>query len=378
MGTIVDRIVATEVMVHARTGYVDRPAFGDSIFDKASKWLVEVCTSDGLVGCGESWRGVSRGDVESSARSILGRPLSDFPWRWEPPPDFSDNDMFGHLTPPVPHRLYERSFGSSGGMHALRVALDDLLARQQGVPLHHLFGGACRPSVPTSWWMGRTDPEHAARQMEVGLALGFTGVKFKAAAEDDILGSVKAIKHVAGDQATVGIDPNHRFYRLSEAVRIARQLETFDHVLLEDPFPFDVEEWGLFRQKTTVPLALHAGPLHLALAHHSCDYANLGGSAWGFLADAHMAARFGVLCWHGSGLELGFLDAYRLHLSAAARTCALPGDSVGHLIRQDDLIEEALVVRDGAIEVPCGPGLGVTPDRAAIARHTCSQFVLTK
>ncbi|MFH1569993.1 MAG: enolase C-terminal domain-like protein [Gemmatimonadota bacterium] len=377
MQPIIDRILATEVVVHARAGYVDRPAFGDSIFDKASKWLLEVRTSDGLVGYGESSRGVSRADVEGSARTVLGRPLQDFPWRAQPLPDFSDNDMFGHRTPPVPHRLYERSFGTSGGMQALRVALDDLLAKQQGVPLHHLFGGACRPSVPTSWWMGRTDPEHAARQMEIGVALGFTGAKFKAAAEDDIRGSVRAIKQVAGEQATVGIDPNFRFYRLSEAVRLARQLEEFDRVLLEDPFPFDVEEWRLFRQKTSVPLALHSGPLPLALAHHCCDYANLGGAAFSFMAGAHMASHFHVLCWHGSGLELGILDAYRLHLAAATPSCVLPGDSVGPFIRADDLIEEALVVRDGAIEVPTGVGLGVTPDRKAIEKHTCSQLVLT-
>lgn len=378
MATIIDRVTATEVIVHAREGYVDRPAFGASIFDKASKWLLEISTSDGLVGYGESSRGVSRADVEHSARAILGRPLLDFPWGAQTPPDFSDNDMFGHQAPPVPHRLHERSFGASAGMQAVRVALDDLLAKRQGVPLHDLFGGACRHRVPTSWWMGRTDAEHAARQMAIGVELGFTGVKFKAAAEDDVVGAVRAIKAVAGDRATVGIDPNLRFYRLSEAARIARQLEPFDGIVLEDPFPFDLEEWRLLRQKTSVPLALHSGgQLHVALANHCCDYVNLGGSPATFMANAHMAACYNVLCWHGSGLELGILDAYRLHLAAATRTCVVPGDSVGHLIRQDDLIEEALVVEDGAIRVPSGPGLGVTPDRSAIDHHTCSRMELS-
>ena len=137
-------------------------------------------------------------------------------------------------------------------------------------------------------------------------------------------------------------------------------------------------KWLLLRQKTSVPLALHSGgQLHVALANHCCDFVNLGGSPGTFMANAHMAACFNVLCWHGSGLKLGILDAYRLHLAAATRTCVVPGDSVGHLIRQDDLIEEALVVEDGAIRVPAGPGLGVTPDRSAIEHHACSQLVLT-
>lgn len=376
MGTRIERIVATEVVVHAREGYVDRPAFGESIFDKASKWLLEVSTSDGLVGLGESARGVSEADVEHSARSVLGKSLASFPWRFQLPPNFSDDDMFGHETPPVPHRLFEREFVSTGGWQAVRVALDDLIAKRQGVPLHDLFGGACRRAVPTSWWMGRTDASHATRQMQIGLELGFTGVKFKAAAEDDIVGSVKAIKEVAGDKATIGIDPNLRFYRLAEAVRIARELEGFDNVLLEDPFPFDVEEWQLFRQKTSVPLALHSsGPLHPALANHCCDFANLWGGAWAFMADAHMASRFHVPCWHASGLELGVLDAYRLHLACATPTCVLPGDSVGHVIRGDDLIEEPLVVRDGAIQVPSGPGIGVALDREAVEKHARNRLV---
>jgi muconate cycloisomerase len=377
MRTTIERIRASEVIVHAHEGYVDRPAFGPSIFDKASKWLLEIFTDDGLVGYGESSRGVSKTDVEHSARMVIGKPLTDFPWRAEPAPDFSDDDMFGHRTPPVPHRLYEREFGSSSGMAAVRVALDDLLAKRQGVPLHDLFGGACRHSVPTSWWMGRTDAEHAARQMEIGLEMGFTGIKLKAAAEDDVLGIVQAIKKVAGDKASIGIDPNQRFYRLSEAVRIAHQLEAFDNILFEDPFPFDVDEWRLFRQKTTVPLALHSGgPLPLALANHCCDFLNLSGGAFAFMANAHLAARYQVLCWHGSGLELGILDAYRLHLAATTRTCMLTGDTVGHRIRSDDLIEEALVVEDGAILVPPGAGIGVTLDQQAVDKHLVSRFEL--
>ena len=128
MDAVIGKIVATEVVVHAREGFVDRPEFGASIFDKASKWLLEVFAGDGLVGYGESARGVSRSDVEHSARTVLGRPLRELPWRFQVLPDFRDNDMFGHSAPPVPHRLHERTFGSSGGMSAVRVALHDLIA----------------------------------------------------------------------------------------------------------------------------------------------------------------------------------------------------------------------------------------------------------
>ena len=64
MPSTIQRIRATEVIVHAREGYVDRPAFGPSLFDKQSKWMLELFTDDGLVGYGETPRGVGFGEVQ--------------------------------------------------------------------------------------------------------------------------------------------------------------------------------------------------------------------------------------------------------------------------------------------------------------------------
>ena len=166
------------------------------------------------------------------------------------PADMSSNDMFGHLALPVPHRPYEREFPGNGGDIGVEVAIHDLLGKATGLRACDLYGGAQREWVPTSWWMGRSDPEHAARQMEAGLKLGFNSMKMKAAAEDDIVGIVKSIKNVAGDDTEVIIDPNRRFYRACEALEIARRLEPLGNVILEDPMPFDIEVWRLLRQMT--------------------------------------------------------------------------------------------------------------------------------
>jgi len=374
MKSTIQRIVATEVIVHAREGYVDRPAFGPSIFDKASKWIIEMFTDDGLVGYGETHRGAGLGEVQWAARHVLGKPLSSLSWANPVPSNLDDNDMFGHRDPPVPHRPYEHDFGIGSGGLAIGVAVCDLISKAAGMRMCDLFGGAHRQWVPTDWWMGRSDPEHAARQMEVALKLGFNSLKMKAALEDDIVGIVRAIKKVAGQKTRVLIDPNRRFYRVAEAIPLARELEPLGNVVFEDPFPFKAHDWQLFRQKTTIPLAAHAAvEPHLALAGDCCDYINLSPPAQKFIADARMAARFGVPCWAGSGLELGILDAYILHYSAAALTCALPGDAQGHLIREDDLIEQPFEIKDGAIRLPDGPGLGVTLDQVALKKYACSR-----
>lgn len=374
MSTI-KRIVATEVIVHAHEGYVDRPAFGPSLFDKPSKWMIEMFTDDGLIGYGETLRRTGLSDVQWAAQQVLGKHLRTIHWGNPLPPDLSTQDALGHMNPPVPHRMYEREFGLSRGGIGVCIAIQDLIAKSVGLRLCELFGGAHREAVATDWWIGRSDGEHAARQMEIGLKRGYNSLKMKAAAEDDLVGVVRAVKKVAGEHTRIVIDPNQRFYRLCEAVRIARELEGFTNVVFEDPFPFDIEEWRLFRQKTTIPLTLHgAGAAHVGLANHCCDYVNLGYPAQRFLGDAHMARKFGALCWGGSGVELGVFDAYMLHYAAAAPNCVLPGDAFGHDLRVDDLIVEKLQAKDGAIALPQAPGLGVTIDHAAMKKHMINRW----
>lgn len=372
MNPVISRVVVHQVIVPAREGHVDCPGFGDSLFDKTPKWMLEVYTDSGLVGYGESMRGTSESDLRWGIQQILGRKLLSLSWLNPVSPNLSGDGFHPH--PPKPYPFHEFEFPALGHL-GLQVAVLDLWGKCLGVPLYQILGGAHRERVATSWWFGRSEPDHAARQMEIGMKHGFRGVKIKATAEDDVVGIVRAIKSVAGADALVVIDPNRRFYRLSETLKISHRLEEeFSHVMLEDPFPFDVREWQLLREKTSLPIALHTGDISLGLSEHCCDHVNVGYPLASFLGDAHMAFRFKKLCWHGSGVELGVLDAYMVHCAAVAKACALPGDAMGHRIRSDDLIEEELELKDGAIRVPTRPGLGVTLDHAAMKRYLKSQF----
>ncbi len=376
LNTRINSITAHEVIVPARTGYVDRPEFGDSIFDKTSKWIIEVQTDSGLTGIGETERGCDGESVRRGAEQIIGKRLADLNRREPLLPDWEGHDMYGHPSPPVPPRLDECEWPASPAMTAFRIAIHDLWGKAMGVPVHALFPERkCRDEVKVSWWFGRSDPEHAAQQMQIGLEQGFTSVKFKAAAEDDVPGIVRAIRSVAGPETQIIIDPNERFYRLSETLAIVRKLEEFENIILEDPFPFRAEEWSLLRQKTTLPLAVHghSGAALLYGPERPFDFVNIGGADFLFLAE--LAWHYQMRCWYGSGLELGILDTWILHQSAVARACTLPND-VGHHIREDDLIVETLEVQNGQIRVPNAPGLGVTLDQDALKHYSINTFTV--
>jgi len=368
--SIITHINCTEVIVHAKEGYVDRPGFGPSIFDKGSKWMIEMRTDDGLIGFGETPRNTGLAGVQWAAQQVIGKKLRDIPWTQPIPTNWGAHDALGHVNPPVPHRLYERDMGTDGAAIGVGMAVQDLIAKSAQMRLVDLFGGAHRESVRTDWWIGRTDPAHITQQMSIGMELGYNSIKMKAAAEDDIPGIVKAFKDIAGDAARMVIDPNQRFYRVSEAIRIAHKIEQYENVIFEDPFPFDIYEWQLFRQKTSIPLTMHCTTsVHIALANNCCDYVNLVYPAQRFIADGHMAAQFGKLCWAGSGVELGIFDAYILHYCAATRVCVLPGDAFGHDIRENDLINETLQAHNGEIPLPTGLGLGVSIDQDALKHY---------
>ena len=68
---------------------------------------------------------------------------------------------------------------------------------------------------------------------------------------------------------------------------------------------------------------------------------------------------------------LGPMEAFGIHLAAAMKTAVLP--SITYVFSQhlyeDDLIVEEFKFKDGEVEVPKEPGLGVTVDDEALEKY---------
>ena len=68
--------------------------------------------------------------------------------------------------------------------------------------------------------------------------------------------------------------------------------------------------------------------------------------------------------WHGSGHELGILDAVMLH-SCAAANCTLPSDILSYE-RVDDVIVKPIDIRESYAYPSGRPGLGIELDQDAV------------
>jgi muconate cycloisomerase len=369
------RIDVDEVAVPCKPDTVNSPEWGVDAWESMARFIVRLHTDDGLTGVGETQRGVAEGAVRAAAESLLGADPLALPWQELPLLPEMSAMLVGWNAPAYPPRPHELPASLRNPAYdAFEMAILDLAGKALGVPVHRLLGGAYRERVPVDFWIGRRTPADAARKAREARALGYTGLKMKAAAEDPMVERVRAIAEAAGDDFLLVIDPNERFYRPAEALRIAKDLEGFRGIrVFEDPFPkWNLDGYRQFRAATTIPVALHLGDAQTlinAIKADACDHVNLGGGLAIFPRLAAIADAAGMWCWHGSGVDLGIREAAYLHAACLARNCLLNSDIFGRLIREHDLLTTPLTIRDGLATVPTGPGLGVELDLAAVEHY---------
>lgn len=361
-----------KVRVPMKPDTVNSPDWGPAGFDEVPKFIIRIETDEGVYGLGETARGEREEQVARWAAHLRGRDPLAMNWQDLPAPA-GGFALVGQDSQKYPPRPHEPEFAWDPVYDAIEMAIYDLVGRALGVPVCRLLGGAWRDRVLVDYWFGRMSPEDCARKARVAVAQGFQGLKMKCALEDPMVERVRAITEAAGPAFRITIDPNERFYRPAEAIRLARELEGYNVEVFEDPFPkWNLDWYVLFRQKTTIPVAMHlADPRAVitAIKHEASDYFNLGGPMAQFVKTAAIADAAGAPCWHGSGVDLGIRDASYIHACAAARSCTLASDIIGNFLREDDLIVEPLRFERGYAMVPQNPGLGVELDEAALEHY---------
>ncbi len=84
---------------------------------------------------------------------------------------------------------------------------------------------------------------------------------------------------------------------------------------------------------------------------------------------ADIAGAFGMRGYIGGALESIIGASAGLHVAAASPAVDLGCEMTGQYLLSQDIGTERLELRDGALVVPTGPGLGVELDEEVIERH---------
>ncbi len=251
---------------------------------------------------------------------------------------------------------------------AIDCALHDLNARLLGVPLHQLFGGKLRDSVPILRILAIKAPEEMAAQAQKLTDSGYRYLKIKVHGEmKEDVARVRAIRAQVGDAVHLTIDANQS-YSVKDAIAAITRMAEFDIDLVEQPVAAG-DLAGLKLVTESVPVTVEADEsaasvadvMHL-VANRVVDAVSLKIPKLGGLRNTLAAARIceaGHIRYRmGAAVGSRLLSAHAMHMAAC-----LPGVDyaceLGEFARLLDDPFEGIEIENGCLALPDGAGSGV-------------------
>lgn len=254
------------------------------------------------------------------------------------------------------------------------MAVADLAARRAGLDMTRFLGGtpASRVAVYASTPSGGELGERCASIQ----ASGHDAVKLKIGydARTD-LSAVTLARSALGPEFALMVDANQA-WTCDEAISRIAALAPYRLDFVEEPLRADAASqlWLRLAHASSVPLAAgenirgeeafaeHVNTRSLRVVQP--DVAKWGGASGALAVGRHARAAGARCCMHFMGTGLGL--AASLHLLAA-----IGGDGRVELDSNDNPLRTELgpldlSVRNGALQVPPGPGFGFEPDPAAL------------
>ncbi|HET7482436.1 MAG TPA: o-succinylbenzoate synthase [Actinomycetota bacterium] len=267
---------------------------------------------------------------------------------------------------------------------AVEMAILDAELRTAGVSFATFLGGV-RDAVDCGVSVGIHDEVPALLStVERYLADGYKRIKLKIEPGHDV-DDVAAVRKAFGSDLLLQVDANTA-YTLADAQHLAR-LDEFDLLLIEQPLPEDdVRGHAELAARLSTPICLDesitsARAAADAIALGACSIVNIkAGRVGGYLEARRVhdvCAAHGVPVWCGGMLESGLGRAANVAL-ASLPNFTLPGDTSASKRYYAQDVTEPFVLKDGTLEVPRGPGLGVVPLPDVLAEITTATKSLTR
>ena len=350
-------------------------------YDTKGALLVKVETDEGIEGWGECYgpAGVAKAVIDTLFKSqVLERDPFDVEVIWE--------------------HLYNRvkDYGLSGmtisGISGIDIALWDIMGKACGKPVHKLLGGAFREKVQayaTGLYFKNLDrvTEEAVEEASGYVEDGFRAVKMKIG-----LGSIKkdldritAVKEAIGPEVLLMVDANH-CYNVPQAITLGRELERMGVHWFEEPIsPEDIE--GYVEVSRALDIAIAGGEndstrfgFREIITRRAMDIIQPDVCAAGGLTECKKIAAMASAHWiqcipHAWGSVIGM--AATLHFLASLPDCPSCLVPISPLLEyeqtfnpfRDELSEIPITHSRGIVDVPKGPGLGISVNEKVIEKY---------
>jgi L-alanine-DL-glutamate epimerase-like enolase superfamily enzyme len=333
--------------------------------------MVEVSTDAGITGWGDAFAYVCPRTSHTAIEEMIAPQAQG-----QAVPDAAGIAAFMEQIQRNLH-LFGRYGITMFAISALDIALWDLAAKAQGVPLHRLIGQIKRTRIPAYASLLRIGkPELIARECETALRLGYKAIKL----HETTTPAVFAARQAIGPDMPLMVDMNCPL-NCEEAIAFAHSCRDAAPLFLEEPVwpPEDFTALAEVRSKGGLNVAAgeNACTVHQfrqmmqagAVSHAQPSVIKVGGITE-YLKVAALADQLGVrLAPHSPYFGPGFLATLQL--------MSLRDDSsfveVFSMKRAACLWRGRIDVdANGDVEVPQGPGIGYEPDKAVMEQYRVS------
>ena len=341
--------------------------------------FVKIYTDEGITGIGE-------GTLEYKEKAFLGalEHIREYLTGKDP------LDVERHF-----HAIYRDAYWRGGpvlmsALSATEMALWDILGKSLKVPVYQLLGGKINDRVRiyvNGWFAGAKEPEEFAAKAKEAVGRGVTAIKWDPfgksyltisnAALDKALRCVAAVRAAVGNSVDLLIEGHGRF-NIPTGIKIAKELEPFKPMFFEEPVPPDSLE-ALKAVRDRSPVAIAAGERlytrwdyrrffdRMPADYIQPDISHAGGIMELKKIAAEAECRYLPFAPHNPSGPVA--NAATLQLAANTSNFCILEIMYSDVAWRKALTNESLVYKDGYIEIPDTPGLGIEINEEECLKH---------
>ncbi|HHY26545.1 MAG TPA: o-succinylbenzoate synthase [Desulfitobacterium dehalogenans] len=270
-------------------------------------------------------------------------------------------------------------------MAGIENALLDGFAKGQNKSMMKLlFNEETRKEIYGGMVLGDLELPILLEEIQENLQEGYVRFKIKIKPEDGFV-KLNSIREHFPDLMLLA-DANRSFRK--EDLPQLKRIDELGLACLEEPLESgDLSVYQDLQEQMATPICLDESiqtmaDLREAIRLGACQVVNLKvGRVGGMAYMEHMikaCRKHKVKYWIGSMLESGISKILHVHC-ASLMDNYIPGDlSSTRRYFSKDVIQPEIAVQKGLIQVPQGPGLGVTIDQEALDYYTMESFILDR
>jgi muconate cycloisomerase len=284
-----------------------------------------------------------------------------------------------------------RLAGNPAARAVLDIAVRDAMGKALKTPLYNLIGGCCQPRIPLEWSVSMAEDvgtmvaESKRAVDEFGIRVLCLKMADRRGLRQDI-SNFETVRKAVGDDVMIGIDPNTG-WTLADTLTAVRELKAMGLGYIEQPIARrDLNGMAEIRRAADgVPVMADEGIFTIQDAYALAEVRavdayciklyKLGGiTPAKKIAAIAEAANIQLNCG-GLAVQSQLEAAAGAHYYASTPASRMFGAAEFvfglNATAKDPLCPESdFAIRDGHVDVPRGPGLGVTIDEAALKKNT--------